>query len=59
MNAQVHEKVQVHERTLSHHASSWHLLINQGNYGRSIYIADKSTKFGTDVRFDLLIIKKI
>ena len=28
-------------------------FIFQGNYGRNIFIADKSTKFGRDVRCDL------
>ena len=31
---------------------------SQGNYGRNIYIADKSIKFAIDVGFDQLIGKK-
>ena len=32
---------------------------SRGDYGRNIYIADKSIEFGRDVPFDLLIDKKI
>ena len=38
--------------------SNWKPVLSQENYDRNIYIEDKTTKFGRDVCFDLLINKK-
>ena len=43
--------------TLKTIEDNWFQRYSQENCGRNIYIADKSSKFGRDVCFDLLIKK--